>query len=177
MPWARRWKDGPPQAKFYIHPVLNSAGFRPGAFNGLGCSKEPWIAHLNRPRGADGALPNPRQTLALHPHAIFLLRGCDPIHPPTAAAALLPGPMSQPRPRPRSRPGRRRRRLPELGVNADDDDPRAAMADPKQQQPPAGDGRPLPSSTSSSPAVHGTHLISSAPQSPPLRARYLNFIL
>jgi hypothetical protein len=26
-----------------------------------GC-KEPWIAHLNRPRGADGALPNPRRT-------------------------------------------------------------------------------------------------------------------
>jgi hypothetical protein len=56
--------------------------------------------------------------------------------------------MSQPRPRPRSRPGRRRRRLPELGVNADD--PRAAMADP-EHQPPAGDGRPLSSSTSSSP--------------------------
>ena len=28
--WVRRWETGHPQAQNYIHPALNSAGFRPG---------------------------------------------------------------------------------------------------------------------------------------------------
>jgi hypothetical protein len=35
MPWACRWKHGPPQAEIYIHPALNSAGFRPGGLKRL----------------------------------------------------------------------------------------------------------------------------------------------
>jgi hypothetical protein len=30
FPWTRCWENGPPQAKFYIHPTLNSTGFWPG---------------------------------------------------------------------------------------------------------------------------------------------------
>jgi hypothetical protein len=121
----------------------------------------PRIAHRNRPRGANPTeqsptQPNPSLTLDKRSGAqrisIFTpFRSCEAAiqstHRPPPPAASCPM-MSQPRPRPRSRPGRRRRRLQELGVNADD--PRAAMADP-EQQPPAGDGRPLSSSTSSSP--------------------------
>jgi hypothetical protein len=36
IPWARGWKDGPPQAESYIHPALNRAGFRPGGLKRLG---------------------------------------------------------------------------------------------------------------------------------------------
>jgi hypothetical protein len=38
IPWARRWKDGSPQAEIYIHPTLNSVGFRSGGSNDWRCS-------------------------------------------------------------------------------------------------------------------------------------------
>jgi hypothetical protein len=42
-PWARGWKNGPPQAKNYIHPALNFAGFGRGEPKRVGMLKQLYV--------------------------------------------------------------------------------------------------------------------------------------